>query len=70
MLIMKCSCKDSVTGMEVIILECSFNEACSFLETQPLGKFLGCKAFGNTTKIQFEKRNFYYDEERGVLLGK
>jgi hypothetical protein len=40
------------------------------LETQNLGKYLGCEAFGNTTKIKFEKRNFYYDEERGYLLGK
>lgn len=62
--------KDSITGMEMILSECSFNEACSFLETQSLGKYLGCKAFGNTTEIKFEKRDFFFDEERGYLLGK
>lgn len=69
MWIFKVSCKDSVTGMEMIASDLSFNEACMFLEKQDLGKYLGCEGFGKVTKIKFEKRFFLYDKERSCLLG-
>lgn len=64
------SCKDSVTGMEIIAIDCTFNEACMYLEIQNLGKYLGCEGFGKLIKIKYEKRFFLYDEERGYLLCK
>lgn len=64
-------CKDKITGMEMIAEECSFNMACLLLENKMRNaKYLGCESMGvTTTKIKFNTRNFYYDEERGVLLG-
>lgn len=71
MKIFTASNKDKRTGMELIAEECSFNAACSFLESKMKNaEFLGCESIGlNTTKIKFSTRNFYYDEERGILLG-
>lgn len=69
MRIYKVLCEDSVTGMEMIASDLSFNQACVFLESQNLGKFLGCDGFGRVINIKFEKRFFSYDEERGYLLG-
>lgn len=64
------SCKDEKTGMEMILSECSYNNACSFLEGQNLGKLIGCETVSITmTKIAYEKRTFFYDEDRGYLLG-
>lgn len=62
-------CKDKITGMEMILSECSYNQACSYLENQYPGECLGCENVGNLTKIKFAERNFFYDEERGYLLG-
>lgn len=69
MTVFKIFCKDSITGMEMIATDCSFNAACDYLEHQNLGKYLGCDSFGNISKIKFDKRDFFYDEERGYLLG-
>lgn len=64
------SVKDSLTGMELILSECSFNEACMFLQNEMKSdKYIGCEAFEETTKIMFKRRNFFYDEKRGYLLG-
>ena len=70
MLIFNVLCKDSVTGMEMIASELSFNEACMYLKSQDLGRYFGNYGFGNMINFKFEKRDFYYDEERGYLLGK
>lgn len=61
---------DKLTGMEVITSECSFNEACDFLSTKDLGNYLGLEPFGEVTKIKFDKRDFYYDENRKKLLAR
>ena len=66
-------CIDKLTNMQMILSECSFNEACSHLESVQekynLGKYLGTECMGkNTTKIKFANDTFYYDEERGYLL--
>lgn len=64
------SCIDNKSKMEMIVSECTFNQACSFLEGKPLGKFLGCKStYCGNVEIKYEKRDFFYDEERGYLLG-
>ena len=64
------SCKDEKTGLEMILSDCSYNFACSFLSGKNLGKLISasCESIG-ITKIEFEKRTFYYDENRGYLLG-
>lgn len=64
------SCKDQITELEMILSECSFNEACAFLEEQNLGKYLGMEAKApDVSSIAFEKRKFLYDEARGYLMG-
>lgn len=62
-------CRDKITGMEMILSECSYNQACSYLEEQYAEKCLGCENFEDLIKIKFVDRNFYYDERRGYLLG-
>lgn len=65
--------KDSQSDLYIIANECSFNMACSYLEEQNkdnrFGKFIKTESMTtNLTKLLFEKRSFYYDEERGYLL--
>lgn len=65
--------KDSQSDLYVIANECSFNMACSYLEEQNkdnrFGKFIKTESMTtNLIKLIFEKRSFYYDEERGYLL--
>ena len=67
--------KDGVTGLQMILSEVSFNHACSFLENEKgLGEFIGTDDVTvkgrKLTKVGFSKRDFFYDEERGYLLGK
>lgn len=73
MKIFKTTCIDKLTRMQMILSECSFNEACSYLESVQekynLGKYLGTECMGlTTTKLMFENDTFYYDEDRGYLL--
>lgn len=81
------SCKDDKTGYEMILSECSYNEACMWLENE-LSKYgseiyrtekhtnglmyiwtgiYRLDKFGKSSCIA--KRMFFYDEERGYLLG-
>lgn len=39
------SCKDQITGLEMILSECSFNEACAFF-----GRTKPWKVFGDGSK--------------------
>lgn len=64
------SCRDNATGLEVVAKECSYNQACSFLEAHKgTSKFVSLAKRGKNTLIQFTTRTFLYDEERGILLG-
>ena len=66
------ACIDNVTKMEMVLSECSFNEACMFLEKENkdnrFGNFVSAKGKLTKTEIIYEKANFLYDEERGYLL--
>ena len=66
-------CIDNITKAEMVLSECSFNEACMFLEMEStdgkLGAYKGTEYVGcNVSKLSFEKAVFLYDEERGLLL--
>lgn len=66
-------CIDSITGAEMVLSDCSFNEACMYLETgNEVGKFGAYKGTEcvsrYVSKIVFEKTTFLYDEERGYLM--
>lgn len=70
-------CTDTKTGLSMVLSECSYNVACDFLERE-LRKYhkdiLDCRVSreGKTkgmTRIRTTSRTFYYDEERGYLLG-
>ena len=71
-------CKDSVTGYAMVLSECSYNMACDWLE-RTLKKYgvwvYQTKTRNNLTELwtmdkhMLECRRFYYDENRGVLLG-
>lgn len=69
MKIFRSSCIDKQTGLEIVASEVSFNIACSYLETLPLGEYLGVEHVGSVVRLRFEKRCFVYDENRALLLG-
>lgn len=70
MVIHTASCKDPVTNMELIATDCTFNEACSYLASKCDDPCEECIALSDTTtKLVFKTRVFYYDEDRGYLLG-
>ena len=82
MRVFKTQCRDDKTGYEMILSECSYNEACMWLENE-LSKYgseiyrtekhtnglmyIWTGIFGRSSCIA--KRMFFYDEERGYLLG-
>ena len=65
--------KDSKTGYEMILSECSYNMAMDWLENKikELGHTpnIECKKEGDLMVITTSGRTFFYDEERGYLLG-
>lgn len=66
-------CTDSITGCEMILSDCSFNQACMFLErhreNNTFGEYKGCECASRyVTKLIFEKANFLYDDERNLLM--
>lgn len=68
-------CIDNTTKMEMVLSECSYNEACAYLGTiqgkYNFGNLKTCKVVSTgLTKIIFERAAFVYDEERGYLLRK
>lgn len=66
------SCIDNVTGMEMVLSECSYNMACDWLERKGFTKYNYLEVCGTETILEFttpKKRTFIYDEERGILLG-
>lgn len=70
MVIHTAACRDTVTNMELIATDCTFNEACSYLASKCTDQCEECIALSNIiTKLVFKNRIFYYDEERGYLLG-
>ena len=66
------SCIDNVTGMEMVLSECSYNMACDWLERKGFTHYNYFEVCGTETILEFtapKKRTFIYDEERGILLG-
>lgn len=74
------SCRDALTGYEMILSECSYNMACDWLsqELDKLGmEVYQCAYNGSTDMYELNTRDnecvpgrkFYYDETRGYLLG-
>ena len=69
MTIMLTSCKDSITNMELVAIG-GFNEICHWLDGLDLGEYKGTSfVSSNLSRVEFDKRTFYYDEDRGYLLG-
>ena len=69
----KASCIDNITKMEMVLSECSYNNACMFLESENRDNRFGhFKSATNRTmyitEIRFEKACFLHDDIRGVLL--
>lgn len=64
-------CKDSVTNLTLVLSDCSYYQACDYLdELDGLGPYKGSGGIGvaNITKICFEKASFFYDTERECLM--
>lgn len=65
--------RDSKTGYEMILSECSYNMAMNWLEgkIKKLGHIpnIECKKEGDLIVVETSGRTFFYDEERGYLLG-
>lgn len=80
-------CKDEKTGYEMMLSECSFNQAMNWLEIELLkenNEIIGVSCKGDVYTIHTAPiadelseeeqrgllgRDFFYDEERGYLLG-
>lgn len=83
----RCSCRDVKTGYEMILEDCSYNNACQWLDDKLKEKgsyydIIRCEYNTDTNLTEiwtghleedtmniFYGRKFYYDEERGYLLG-
>ena len=67
------STKDNITGYELLLSECSYNMAMKWLENEinKLGHIsnIECKKEGYLIVIETSGRTFFYDEDRGYLLG-
>ena len=66
-------CIDNETGMEMILWGCTYNEACMFLEVENsdhrFGNLIETESVSMyETKIIYERAEFLYDEERGILM--
>ena len=64
-------CKDSKTGMQMVLCECSYNMACDWLEQKGYTEYDMFECVGDTIWMRFSKpydRLFVYDETRGYLL--
>lgn len=59
------SCKDVITGKEIVLSNCTYNQACSYLDH--VVNILSIKPVGKLTGL-YCGIWFYYDEERGYLL--
>ena len=67
--------RDNVTNMEILLFRVTLEKAVSWLQAKAnrsnlLGNFV-CEEScgGNIEKLLFEKKVFYYDGNRGCLLG-
>lgn len=64
-------CKDTKTGMQMVLSECSYNMACSWLEGKGYSEYEKFECVGDEVWLTFSKPNerlFVYDEARGYLL--
>ena len=67
----KTMCKDSKTGMQMVLAECNYNMACSWLESKGFTEYRKFECVGDEVWLTFEKpvdALFVYDEARGYLL--
>lgn len=64
-------CKDNITGMYMVLSECSYNTACSWLEENGFTEYDKFEVIGNQYELTFSKptnKVFVYDDNRGYLL--
>ena len=67
MRIFKANCFDNETGMELVLSECGYNEACWWIDSRYNVKYVNRE--GNLTEIICDNGFvFVYDEEREVLF--
>lgn len=67
---------DTITKAEVVLSECDYKNACSFLTSENadnrFGKFLSVKGerekMAYLTAIKYEKAFFLHDDVRGMLF--
>jgi hypothetical protein len=52
----------------MILADCTYNEACRYLLSQ-LGDPVAVKIPTKLIEIKYNNRTFFYDEDRGILLG-
>lgn len=66
---------DTATNMEILLFKVSLEKAVNWLMAKAsrsnlLGNFVGEESCGgNIEKLLFERKVFYYDGNRGCLLG-
>ena len=61
-------CKDTKTGLQMVLSEASYNMACDWLESKGYGEYDKFETVGNEIWITYGDKLFVYDEERGYLL--
>ena len=63
--------KDTETGMQMVLSECSYNMAMDYIMRKGFTYYDYFEPSGRFTTLEFSrptKRTFVYDEERGYLL--
>lgn len=66
--------RDSLTHMEILLDNVSYNAACAYIDTELQKVYGGIQEIKhdyrkNRTIISTSERVFLYDEDRGLLLG-
>ena len=67
----KTMCKDTKTGMQMVLSECSYNMACDWLQRKGFTEYEKFERVGDEIWLTFIKpteKLFVYDEVRGYLL--
>ena len=65
-------CKDTKTGMQMVLSGATYNMACDYLMKKGFYCYDSFKNENGIVTITFStpaRRTFVYDEERGYLLG-
>ena len=65
---------DNKTQLQMVLCDCSYNQACYYLQGQDVGELLKVTTVNvsplpyKVSELKYEKATFIYDEQRGFLM--